>query len=291
MWSLTSLYEQDRAVVHLRAYLRNHGAKGGTDRAVIAHARIGELLWKQSCPFDGVDGLCVKATERARTCGAGTTRALATTRRDQRKVREALVAFAAAIKAYERGRINDAAARYYYAQAKLAIADAELERYLASAVPRGLDFDPKTTAVRTASLKRFSEWLEQKQKVGGKLMQQYEAVLSIKDAASSITGVARIGILSQSFASALTTGEPPRGARTEYCSAMTDVAEPLEAAAVEAFAVCLAKSTELGWFEESSRQCERELIRTKPADFPPATELRVQPLLYAPVIDLEPPPR
>jgi len=301
MWSLTALYEAepDRAVAHLREYLRSYGAKGGAERVVIAHAKIGQLLWKQSCPSRGIDGLCVKANDRAvRACGTGTTRTLAAASRDSRRVKEALSAFASAIKEYERQPPDDPAARYYYAQAKLAAADAGLEPYFALALPRDLNFDPDSSATRTANLKRFHEWVEQKQKDGGKLTRQYEAVLAIKDAASSITAAARLGIVTQSFASSLVAGEIPRSVRTgahaaakAYCDTLTEIAQPLDASAVNAFAVCLAKSTELAWFSESSLQCESELIRMKPAEFPRATELRIQPLLSAPVIAVEPPLR
>jgi tetratricopeptide (TPR) repeat protein len=300
LWSLTAIYEADadpdRIVKHLREYLRIYGPKGGPERVVIAHAKIGQQLWKQSCPHKLVDGLCIKANERApRTCGTGTTRTLAPTPRDPRKVKEALAAFTEATNEFERNQLTDPVARYYYAQAKLAAADLELEPYFALHLPRDLRFDRANAAM---SAKRFNRWIEQRQRDGGAVMRKYEAVLAIKDAASSVTAAARMAMISQSFASSLVTGAIPRDVKTgefateklaAYCHALNDAAEPLEATAVNAFAVCLAKSTELSWFDESSRQCERELARSKPADFPLATELRVQASAFAPIITAEPP--
>lgn len=306
MWGLISIYEADRdphgLLEHLREYIRTYGSKGDPGRIVIANAKIGQLLWKQSCPHRMVDGLCIKTNERApRTCGTGITRTVTPTARDRSTVKEALAAFARAAKAFERMQASDdAPALYFYAQAKLAAADAELEPYFALALPRDLSFDPANDVARAASLKRFSEWLEQKQTAGYKLRREYEEILAIKDAASSITAAARMGLVTQTFASALVAGVLPRdlkkGAfaaekRAAYCGVVGEAAEPLEARAVDAFTVCLAKSTELAWFDESSRQCEHELARLKPSEFPLATERRVQPSAFAPIVVAEPPLR
>ena len=298
-WSLTALYEPDDAatIKHLVDYLRRFGAKGGSDRVVIANAKIGAILWKQSCPHAVIDGLCVKPKERTpRTCGAGTMRTITATKRDEATSKRAFAAFAQAMKEFERmgGRFDDGGPRYYYAQAKLAQADADLETYLAITFPRGLSFDPSKQDVREASLKRFSAFIEDKQKAGSIASRNYEAVLMTKDAASSITAAARLGIVSQTFASELVTSALPRGTaevREAYCNVLTDVAAPLEARAIEGFAVCLAKSTELGWFAESSASCERELAVLKPEDYPRAGELRSKPLHDAPLIVVEPPVR
>jgi tetratricopeptide (TPR) repeat protein len=303
MWGLSSIYEAaadpDRLLRHLREYLGRFGSRGAPERLVIANAKIGELLWKESCPHSTIDGLCIKTIEDApRTCGSGLTRTTTPTTRGAAKTKEALAAFAAAVTELERRQLTDAPARYFYARAKLAAADAELEAYFAVTLPRDLDFDPANNAARTTSVKRFADWFEKKQVHGASLVRKYEAVLAIKDAASSITAAARLGLVAQSFASTLVTGVPPsklpKGKladekRAAYCSALDDSVAPLEARAVNAFTVCLAKSTELSWFDESSRLCERELARLDPAEFPLATELRAQPSAAATVLATEPP--
>jgi len=59
-FSLTSIYEKqgdkDAVIKHLKDYIRTHGAKGGNDKLVIAHAKIGQILFEQSCPVKAVDG-------------------------------------------------------------------------------------------------------------------------------------------------------------------------------------------------------------------------------------------
>jgi hypothetical protein len=295
MWSLRTLYDGDELIKQLREYVRTFGAKGGAGRVVIVYSTIAQVLLKQSCPIRGVDGVCVTVRERARTCGKGTTPTLAVTARNTKKVAEARAALEQAIREYERDAItDDVEARYAYAQAHVARADLELEAYLAIAVPRGLDFDDKH---RANSMKRFSAWLYQAQKSGAALISRYEAVLATKDVASSITAAARIAIVSQSFATSMATAEIPRDIKKApmavekqkaLCERMIEVIEPLEERAVMAFGVCLAKSTELGWFGDSSAFCERELARMKPDEFPLAHEVRSEPHDYAPVIATEP---
>jgi len=328
MFSLTSVFEKqgdgDAVIKHLRDYIRQYGGKGGNDRLVIAHAKIGQTLWAQSCPVKMVDGACVKivrerainlkktakkskksaGSDQPTQCGPESKIKLTVVPRDDRKMAEAIKAFAAAAKEFEKtgGKTggDEGGARYYYAQAKLAVADRDYEKYLALKFPAGLNFDPdpKAKAIREKSLKRFNDWFAEKGKTGGNATKQYEAVLGIKDAASSITAAARLGQISQNLSDALFTAEIPKDVRTgefadekveAFCDKMTEVAEPLEARSLEAFGVCLSKSTELGWFSDWSKLCERELGQIKPEEFPTASELRGTPNQVAPIVAVEPP--
>ncbi len=324
-FSLTSVYEKqgdkDAVIKHLREYIRTYGSKGGDDRLVIANAKIGAILWEQSCPVKQVDGSCVKVVrERAINlkkkkkgktgsdqplqCGPDSKIKLTVVKRDERKMKEALQAYAAAAKAFEKsgGKTggDEGGARYYYGLAKVAEADKDFEAYLALTFPQNLNFDPdpKFKAIKEKSLKRFNDWVEQKKKVGGDATKKYEGVLAIKDAANSITAAARLGQISQNFSDALFTAQIPQDVRTgefadekveAFCDKMTEVAEPLEAASLNAYGVCLSKSTELGWFSDWSKMCERELGQIKPEEFPTASELRADPTNVAPVIAVEPP--
>src|SRR5205823_3175417 len=49
MFALTTVYEKqndsDKVIRHLHDYLHQFGDKGGADRVVIAHAKIGNILW------------------------------------------------------------------------------------------------------------------------------------------------------------------------------------------------------------------------------------------------------
>lgn len=295
-WSLGSFYEDDpaAAIARLRDYVKTFGAKGGAARVVMANAKIGQLLGKKSCRVVMVDGLCVTSSAPKRSCGSGTTHALTPVKRDEKTLKEAVAALTAAIAEFEKQHPEDPAARYSYAQAKLALADLDLETYLALGFPKDLDFGPANKKAHEASMKRFSAWLSEKQKLGTKASRQYEAVLSVKDSASAITAAQRIGMISLAFATSMLTAEIPRDVRKNpdathaYCDALIDAANPLEANAVSSLAVCLAKSTELGWFSDSSQLCERELIRLKPDEFPASTELRASSVSTAPIVIEEP---
>jgi tetratricopeptide (TPR) repeat protein len=319
-FSIASIYEKqgdgDALVRHLREYIREHGKHGGADRLVMAHAKIGQTLWAQSCSVKTVNGACVRI-ERERAISTKTRRRggeqptqcgpsklkLAVVGRDDRKVRDAMAAFALAQKEFDKsggktGGDDQAGARHYYAQSRLAIADRDFEAYLAKEFPSGLNFDPKMPAIEKKSRERLDAWVTDKMKVGAKATAQYEAILDVKDAATSIAAAARIGQIQQNFSDALFTAEIPKDVRTgayadekvaAFCDRMTEVAEPLETRSLEAFGVCLNKSTELGWFSDWSKLCERELGQIKPDQFPTASELRSQPNQVAAIITVEGP--
>jgi tetratricopeptide (TPR) repeat protein len=327
MFSLTSVYEKqgdpDKVVKHLREYIRMFpAAKGGADRIVIAYAKIGQLLWKQSCPKPLLDGSCVSiqreralaskkqkkqkrgANDQPTQCGPESKIKLTVIKRDEAKKRAALAAFKDAQKAFDAagGKTggDEGGARYYYAQSKFVEADIDFEAYLDLKFPAGLNFDPDPAkkAIKEKSLKRFDDWIKERTKVGGRATQAYEAIFNVKDAATSIAAAARLAQISQNLSDALFSAQIPQDVRTgefadekveAFCDKMTEVAEPLDLRALNGYSVCLTKSTELGWFSEWSKMCERELGQIKPEEFPTAAELRSEPTRVAPVTDVEPP--
>jgi tetratricopeptide (TPR) repeat protein len=322
-FSLTTVYEKqgdgDAVIKHLREYIGKYGEKGGADRLVQAYTKIGLTLWAQSCPVKQVDGACVKIIrERAISqkkqakkkgqnnlktqCGEDSKIKLTVVARDERKAKEALAAFGKAAGEFEKrqGKTggDEGAAKYFYAQAKFAVADKDYEAYLNLKFPTNLNFDPNNKAIKEKSLKRFDDWAKEKLKIGGEATKKYEQILGVKDAANSIAAAARLGQISQNFSDALFTAEIPKDLRVgefaedkvdAFCDKMTEVADPLEAKSLEAFSVCLSKSTELGWFSDWSKLCERELGQIKPEQFPTASELRGDPTQVAPVTDVEAP--
>ncbi len=339
-FSLVSIDEKrgdnDAVIKHLRDYIRTWGAKGGQDKLVIAHAKIGNILWHQSCPVKEVDGSCVKVQrERAiaakkptvkkkkgkevyvaptHCAGSESKINLTVVKRDDRKVREALTEYKAAAAAFEKmkGDSSDpawAGARYWYAQGKLAEADVEFEKYLDVKFPTGLNFGdgaPEHKAQKEKAMKRFNDWLSGKTKAAEATSKKYSDVLSIKDNANSIAAAARLGQVMQEFSDELFTAEIPAEVRKSqmvedydlaqdkvdaYCDALTTAAEPLAEKSLTAYGACLSKSTELGWFSEWSKLCERELGQIKPEEFPTASELRGDPNQVSPLISSEPPAR
>ncbi|HMG54629.1 MAG TPA: tetratricopeptide repeat protein, partial [Kofleriaceae bacterium] len=327
MFSLTGIYEKqgdgDAVIKHLREYIRQFADRGGADRLVVAYTKIGSVLWHQSCPVKEIDGACIRVTreraisskrqkktnkkgvaEQPTQCGPESKIKLTVVKRDERKLKEALTAFSAAAREYEKrqGKTGgeEAVARHFYGLAKLADADREFEAYLDLKFPAGLNFDPapEHKAIAAKSDKRLKEWVTQKTKVGGSAKAKYNAVFAIKDNADSIAAAARIGQISQDFSDALFTAEIPKDVRTgqfaddkvgAYCDKLTEIADPLEATSLASYGECLSKSTELGWFSEWSKLCERELGQIKPEEYPTASELRGDPNLVAPITGVEAP--
>jgi tetratricopeptide (TPR) repeat protein len=337
-FSLTTIYEKqgdkDAVIKHLRDYIRQFGSKGGADKLVIAHAKIGQILWEQSCPVKPVNGSCVKISrERAvvtkkvkkkkgkevyvapTKCAQDDSHInLTVVKRDERKMKEALKEFAAAGKEF--GKVNGQdegalGARYWYALGKMAEADVEFEKFLAIKFPANLNFGDglpehkkQNEELTKKSMKRFEEWITTKSKAAESANKKYDNVFSIKDSANSIAAAARVGQVTQNFSDQLFTAEIPADVRKPqiidgydvaqdkvdaYCDALTTKAEPLAEKSLQAYGVCLSKSTDLGWFSDWSKLCERELGQIKPEDFPTASEIRGESNLNAAVIAAEPP--
>jgi len=322
-FSITSIYEKqgnDEAVIkHLREYIKRYG-KQGADRVIVAYAKIGEILWRQSCKVKTVNGSCVKVVrERAlRTtsrkkrrkrgndqptqCGPEAKIKLTVVERDDKLVREAMKAFQSAIKTYEGkgGKTggDDKQAKYFYARSKFLQAEVNFETFLSFKFPANLDFNKGNAGKAKNSMKRFEEWIKNKSKSGEQARVKYEKLIfDIKDPANAIAAAARIGQIQQNFSDALFTAEIPKDVRTGqfadeavevYCDTLMEKAEPLEAKSLEAFGACLKVSTDLGWFSEWSKLCEHELGQIKPEEYPTASEIRSEPDQVAPVTAIEP---
>jgi hypothetical protein len=194
---------------------------------------------------------------------------------------------------------------------KVAAGDVEFEKFLDIKFPQNLNFGDglpehkkQNEELSKKSKKRFDEWLASKGKAAETANNKYSEVFAIKDSANSIAAAARVGQITQNFSDALFTAEIPEDVRRSqmiegydiaqdkvdaYCDALTTAAEPLAEKSLAAYGICLQKSTELGWFSEWSKLCERELGQIKPEDFPTASEIRGDSDLNANVIAIEPP--
>jgi len=64
-------HDNAKLMKHFTEYLKQWGGKGGVDHQIIAHVKIGELLWNQSCPLPegGINGACIEI-KRERAGGA-----------------------------------------------------------------------------------------------------------------------------------------------------------------------------------------------------------------------------
>lgn len=323
-WSMTAIYEKqgdlDKLAKHLRRYIDGYGKTGGEDRLIAAYAKLGDALWKSSCPVATVDGSCatvsrtlsgvrlkVRASQAATvktTCGDDDKVKVTVKPRDATRVRLAMAAFGSAISEME--RVNkktggdERAALFFYATAKVGLAEKDFEDYMAIEMPTGLNFDPRNDSLAKKSHQRFDAWAESKSKVGGKAREQYEAVIGLHDGSTSIQAAARLGQIAQSFSGQLYRAEIPANLRVgefaedasqAYCDALEEKATPLEKRALNAYETCVNESTKLAWFSEWSRLCERELGQLDPSHWPTATEMRSAPAQVSVIVDVEGPAR
>lgn len=330
MFSIAAIYEKngqyDKVVDHLKRYLREWGRKGGQYRALWAHAKIGEILWKQSCPVEAVNGACIRVkreratlrrkkhrrgTALATQCGPESKIEVRVVDRDPRKVRAAQKEMRAAIKLWHDGkvlksidgkdegkrRLAEAQTTYWYAASRFHLLGEDYEEYLALEFPKGLHFDPKNPAKKKKSMKVFNKWATDKAKKLAKLRDSYRSIVDITGAPPwQIAAAARIGQMFQTYAGALYTAEVPKYVRTgkyaedkwfAYCDVLTTKAEPLEKNSIAAFGFCLERSTQLSWFNDWSKMCERELGQIRPQDFPTASEIYSEPTRVAPILDTQ----
>jgi tetratricopeptide (TPR) repeat protein len=189
--------------------------------------------------------------------------------------------------------------KYYAAAARFFQAEAAFEKFLDVKFPKGLDFSKgkskKQKKKAEKSAKMFGKYLEEKGKKLGNTRKVYLDVIMMRQAHWAIAASARVGQLYQNFADALFTAPVPKPpipkqlTKTEdkedfvmmftdtYCDTLEDKANPLEKKAVEGLATCLSKSTELSWYNEWSKLCEKELNQIKPAEYPIASEIRARP--------------
>jgi len=260
MFALTTAYDTPaQQVKALREYVATWGGKGSREQLAQAFQRLGDALWRQSCPVTLVDGLCAKvAHDKAQRCSATAVR-LDSVARAPALRKDALAAYDQAIKVVTEAGLTDPAAVHAAALARLAHADDLLERMLAKPFPAGFD------------VKRFSAWLTETTKAGETANQAYGEVLAMKDASASIAAAARLGQLNDLFSTMLVAGEIPAAVRTgahaadkiqAYCDQMTATAEPLHQHAQEGYSLCTEKAAELGVFDEWTALCRRETHTT-----------------------------
>src|SRR5262249_42599122 len=74
----------DALLKHMEEFISKYGSKA-PDLQVVAHQKMGEVLWRQSCPLgEGTNGACIKV-ERVRAGGAAS---MITTKRGKKIARK-----------------------------------------------------------------------------------------------------------------------------------------------------------------------------------------------------------
>lgn len=89
-WEMGQIHEQrkdwPKLKAHINEYLKNWATKGGIDRHIVAEAKLGEILWRESCPVQGVNGACIEIKrERATAAAAVAAKAAKSNKKLKRK--------------------------------------------------------------------------------------------------------------------------------------------------------------------------------------------------------------
>lgn len=240
----TARGETDSTIRHYEEYLRHWAKAGGIDREVQAHVKIGELMWRQACPIDDTDGVCVRVkrrrssrqlgTRRRRrgrqeevplrtTCGPDTRARMTLMRRHPARSKAALAHFEralalasrtgprpklAATTAEQARRLDDL--RDAVAQAQFQLAEARLEQFLAVAFPKDLDFSSTDRRRVERSRRLLRDYMQRKDQLLTQARSIYRQVIKRRSPHWAIAAAARVGQLFQSFADALYTAPIPR---------------------------------------------------------------------------------
>lgn len=196
LWPIYEAQGKDKLEKHLREYLATWGKRGGIDREIIANVMLGELLWKESCPVEGVNGACVEVIRKRATrateeeskkskkgkkkgfvlpkqCGPATKTKVVLHDRKPSLAKEAQGYFVAALRLYANGAavkkvpgdeeqkgIRTQQMLYRVAQARMMEGDEQYEKLLAIQMPKKLDFtkpDPYASKAKQAKAKRHLE--------------------------------------------------------------------------------------------------------------------------------------
>jgi hypothetical protein len=274
MFELAGAFEGDALADHMRAYLRMFGDEG--DRALLAHALLGSHAWTSACAAPAIDGLCVRiAKAHPASCHPKRER-WAAVARDQSLARPALAELGEVVRRFELKPSPDPTVRAAYADAKRILVDAELEVVIARSFPK-LTFTTQDASRRSS--KRLDDWM--KAQAASRVTEQYQAVLAIKDPHASVASALRIAqhdrilashLVTSALPHRLATGEFAREKRDAYCEYVTQIVEPLDYRAIDALSACAAKARELEAYGTWWASCTRELVRSKPDEFPPLVE-------------------
>ncbi|MGB0678518.1 MAG: tetratricopeptide repeat protein, partial [Polyangiales bacterium] len=127
---------------------------------------------------------------------------------------------------------------------------------------------------------KFKPWVERKRKALVAAEKEYNEIAKLKVPAWEIAAAARVGEMYRSFVDEFRDAPVPKEIESDpelfdiYVGALDEQSEPLQKVAIDKFEFCLITSTRVRWFNRWSRQCELELNKLSPQNYPLAAELR-----------------
>ena len=231
-YSLAAVYEKhkkwDELVKHLSVYIRDYGSSGGVDRLIIAHVKIADIMFRESCPQAGINGACVyikyateavkrpqttsskrkkKRIELPKVCATDRDKTTVISRKDK-PLKEAIDHYKKALALFKGGKALDSVPgkdeeekksrsgpmMFYAARAQFAMGEVEYEKFLNINIPV-LNFPPDVLTPENkkksdAAVAKFLAWMKVKSGAADKAINLYKQVLSIKGAGASHWAIA-----------------------------------------------------------------------------------------------------
>jgi hypothetical protein len=247
----------DETVRHFRGYTRRFQRTGYPHQIIEAHVAVGKAYWEQ-------DDL----------------------RRARSPFEAAVSAWESAPEAIAAMEGSDATKARYLALAKMAVSEAlfHLAEYKFQAF-QAIEF-PAFQGERTLegvnewAQGDFMEWVQEKNAARIEAEAAYNRVAELEMPPWMIASAARIGEMYRTFVDQFRDAPIPEAIEEDpelrdiYYGALDEQSQPLVVQAIQKFQFCLNTSTQVRWFNEYSQQCEQELNRLEPAQYPLAAELR-----------------
>lgn len=275
MFSIGSIYERQKrwpqVISHYRDYLSKYGKVGMPHQVIQANAAIGRAFWEMNKKGDARKHF--QASVKGWASGAP-KRILAL--KDASKEDKVL---------YLREALNSAAESQFY------LSEFQFAEFQQVGFPqyRG---GKSMASVKKWSDTEFKKWVQRKQAALRSAEADYAQIakmtvdvdgIEMTSPAWQIAAASRTGEMYRSFVDEFRDAPIPREIENDpglfdiYVGALDDVSEPLQRQAIDKFEFCLKTATQVRWFNEWSRTCERELNGLNPTKYPVAAELRGEP--------------
>lgn len=293
-------HDDDEQLAFATSYIDHHGRDGGADRLAIAHAIAGEVLWRRSCPVEGVLGACAEFTAanvRQFDCHDDPQvltlheRNVAAARHARGHLDEALAlagdAARDAVTADRRQDLDGALESVRQARAA-----AKLEQALAVApTPLSLRVDDWLRDVGTAAYARaWAEQAARRDATIAALERQFaglqRSVAQIESDSGPSLGAARAGLVfanahvrwlradkSADPGDARRRREDPERYARDVCPDVRVAVRAFEQAAIAALERCLEVTKKASASPATGEHCRRELGRLDPSRKSPTHEL------------------
>ena len=269
IFSLGTIYERQenwsKVIDHYRDFLRSYRRQALPQQVIKANVEIGKAYLKSR-----------NTREQARARGA---------------FQDALRAWSggAANEVAQLPDLDDQTRELYLYEAKDAASEAlfymaeyEYEEF------KEIDFPELRGARNLEAVNRwatndFAPWIERKRTALLAAQTEYEKIAELQIPRWEIAAAARIGEMWRSFVDEFRDAPIPDEIREDpelydvYVGALDEQSQPFVVQAKEKFEFCLITATRVRWFNEWSTQCEQELNRLDPRQYPLAAELRGSP--------------